>query len=205
MDALQEKDLHRVRLRFLDLIKSFFVEEPDAEKLARWRGTFSALAAEHISPGFDSAVREISRVLRERNLKELRDEYYKLFVDPFDGAMIETTASYYLNGRNYDQALVGIRALMDDAGIRKKKAFSQPEDSLVVMLDTFYSMVEVESGGGAENIRPLQEKLLEEFLLPTADKFSAALRESEHGDFYHLCCRILNSYLELEKGLILSV
>lgn len=204
MSELNERDLFRVRLRFLDLIKSFFVEEPDAEKLGRWRGTFSALAQEQISPGFDSAVRAMNRALGERNLQELQDEYCKLFVDPFEGAMIETTASYYLNGRSYDQALVEIRSLMDEAELRKDKAFSEPEDSLVVMLDTLASLIEEEKVSGGGKVRLLQDRLLEKFLAPTTEKFSAAVRGSEHGDFYLLCCRVLSSYLELEKGLSLS-
>lgn len=204
MDELQDRDLCRIRLRFLDLIKSFFVEEPDAEKMGRWRGTFSALAGEQVSPGFDAAVREIGRVLGEKSLQELQEEYYKLFVDPFEGLQIETTASYYLNGRSYDQALVEIRGLMDEAGIRKDNAFSQPEDSLVVMLDSFASLVDVEKGGGGERVRPLQKQLLEKFLLPVTSKLLVALQETEYGDFYPLCCRVLDGYLELEKGLIES-
>ena len=56
MDEMNDNDLVRIRLRFIDLAKSFFVEEPDAEKMSRWRGTFSALTKEQVSPRFDSAV-----------------------------------------------------------------------------------------------------------------------------------------------------
>ena len=202
MDDLQERDLCRVRLRFLDLINSFFVEEPDAEKMGRWRGTFSALAGEQVSPRFDTAVREIGRVLGDKSLQELQEEYSKLFVDPFDGAQIETTASYYLNGRSYDQALVDIRSLMDEAGLRKEAAFSEPEDSLVVLLDTFSSLVEEEKLGGGETVRVLQRRLLEEYLVPLVAKLLEALEKAEGCEFYLLCCRVLDGYLELEKGLM---
>ena len=205
MDDLQENELFRVRLRFLDLVKSFFAGEPDAEKIARWRGTFSALAQEQISPAFDSAVREMSRALSQRNLEELQDEYYKLFVNPFEGEQIETTASFYLNGRSYDQALVEVRQLMDEAGLKKDKAFSDPEDDLVVMLDTFASLVEEEKTGGGELCKQLQGKLLQKYLEPVAHHLSAALEKSEHGVFYALCCRLLEGYLELEKGLLEAV
>lgn len=204
MDDLQERDLCRVRLRFLDLVKSFFIEEPDAEKMGRWRGTFSALAGEQVSPAFDTAVREIGRVLGEKSLQELQEEYYKLFVDPFDGVQIETTASYYLNGRSYDQSLVEIRSLMAEAGLRKGAEFSQPEDSLVVMLDSFISLVEEEKEGGGKRVRPLQKRLLEQFLVPVARKLSVVLQETEYGEFYPLCCRVLNDYLDLEHGLVES-
>ncbi len=202
MDELNEHDLFRVRIRFLDLVKSFFFAEPDAEKMSRWRGTFSALAGQRINPRFDSAVREISRALNDKNLSELQEEYYKLFINPFDDTMVKTTASYYLNGRSFDQALVDIRSLMDEAGLQKKSGITDPEDSLVVMLDTFTSLVEEENKGDGEKARRLQVRMVQEFLEPFTEKFTAVLHENEHADFYYLCCKVLSGYFDLEKGLV---
>ena len=204
MDELNEQDLFRVRFRFLDLIKSFFVAEPDSETMSRWRGTFSALAMEQVSPRFDNAVKGISRALNTKTLKELQAEYYQLFVDPFDGSMVETTASYYLNGRSYDQALVDLRGLMQEAGVQRDEGVKDPEDSLVVMLDTLASLLEEEKFGG-EKVRKIQGRLVEEFLEPFTEKFTAALEANEHADFYYLCCRILGGYLDLERELVVSM
>lgn len=201
MHELNEQELFRVRFRFVDLLKSFFIEAPDAETMSRWRGTFAALALEQISPRFDNAVKEISRALNNKTLKELQAEYYQLFVNPFDGGRAETTASYYLNGRSYDQALIDIRRLMVQAGVQKAKGVTEPEDSLVVMLDTFVSLIEEEKARGGETIRPLQTQLLEEFLEPFTEKFTAALKNNAQADFYYLCCRVLDGYLDLEKNL----
>ena len=164
MDEMNDNELVRIRLRFIDLAKSFFVEEPDAEKMSRWRGTFSALTKEQVSPRFDSAVQEMARALNEKNLKDLQDEYYQLFTDPFEGAQIESNASFYFNGRSYGEALVEIRELMKDADIVKIDEVSDPEDSLVVMLDTFASLVEEEKIESTQKIKELQARLLEEFL-----------------------------------------
>lgn len=202
MDELNERELFRVRFRFLDLFKSFFALEPDAEMMSRWRGTFSALTKEQISPRFDNAVKEMVQALSTKSLKELQEEYYTLFVNPFNGNMVETTASFYLNGRSYDQALVNIRGLMDEAGLEKVEEVTDPEDSLVVMLDTFASLVEAEKEGENEKIRQLQAKLLEEYLYPFIEKLTATLKESEHADFYYLCCRVIGGYLDLEKTLV---
>jgi TorA maturation chaperone TorD len=204
MDEMNDRELFRVRLLFLDLVKSFFVAEPDAENLSRWRGTFSSLTKEQVSPRFDNAVAEISRALNKKSLKDLQDEFYKLFTDPFDGCALEMTASFYLNGKSYSQALVDVRGLMDDGQIKKDDAISEPEDSLVVMLDTFASLVEEERVSGGEKPKELQGRLLTEFLEPFTEKFSAVLKENEHADFYYLCCRVLEGYLDLEKGLIVS-
>lgn len=201
MDELDDRELFRVRFRFLDLIKSFFALEPDSETMSRWRGTFAALSREQVSPRFDSGVKEIFRALNDKNLRELQKEYYKLFVNPFDGFMVEMTASYYLNGRSYDQALVDIRSLMKEAGIRKEKGLTDPEDSLVVMLDTFVSLIEEEKVGNCEKSRHHQERLLEEFLEPFTEKFTAALKDNAQADFYYLCSKVLGGYLDLEKSL----
>lgn len=206
MDELSDRDLIRVRLRFIDLIKSFFVEEPDAEKMSRWRGTFSALSKEQISPSFDSAVREIGDMLGKKTLAELQEEYYQLFVNPFDGDMIETNASYYLSGRNYGQTLVDVRGFMDEAGLRKDASVNGPEDSLVVLLDTFGALVELEKEVGEEDkARALQTKIIADFLAPFAEKLQTAMHDNKKASFYRHCCKVLNGYLDLEKGLVGTV
>ena len=205
MNEMNDSELVRIRLRFIDLVKSFFVEEPDAEKMSRWRGTFSALSREQISPRFDSAVKEISRALAVKTLEELQGEYYQLFTDPFEGAQIASNASYYFDGRSYGQALVAMRDLMKDAGLVKVEEVSEPEDSLVVMLDTFASLVEEEKKESTAKVKELQARLLEEFLEPFAEKFTAKLKENKQCDFYYLCCRVLGGYLDLEKSLVVSV
>lgn len=205
MNELNEQDLFRVRFCLLDLIKSFFAAEPDAKMMRRWRSIFSALAMEQVSPRFDNAVKEISRTLNGKTLKELQEEYNKLFVNPFDDGLVEITASYYLNGRNYDQALVDIRGLMHEAGIQKNAGVTDPEDSLVVMLDIFASLIEEEKGSNGERMRQLQGKLVEEFLEPFIEKFTVTLKDNGHADFYYLCCRVLGSYLELEKKLVVAM
>jgi len=204
MNELNERDLFRVRLRFLDLSKSFFQGEPDAEKISRWRGTFSALVQEQVSPGFDRVVKEMSEALSVKGLKELQDEYYNLFVDPFDGDPVNTNASFYLDGRSFGQSLVEIRGLLNEAGLQKDESVTEPEDSLVVMLDSFASLVEEEKMNGGENIIQLQGRLLTEFLDPFSEKFCQALETNQKADFFTLCGKFLNEYLDLERGLVIS-
>ena len=203
MAELSDRDLIRVRLRFLDLIKSFFVEEPDAEKMSRWRGTFSALCREQVSPRFDAAVQETSAMLNTMSLGELQEEYYQLFTNPFDGAMVETTASYYLSGRNYGQTLAEVRGLMGEAGLGKERDVTEPEDSLVVLLDLFATLVELEREENEQlDPRALQMKLVKEYLVPFAREFAQALTKNEKARYYRQCAGVLNGYLDLETGLL---
>ena len=203
-----QKELFRVRLRFLDLGKSFFLGEPDAEKISRWRGTFSAMAREQISPAFDQAVRELVEVLNTTaentvSLSTLQDEYYTLFMDPFEGSPVNMTVSHYLDGRNFGPSLVEIKGLLHEAGIEKDKAVKEPEDSLVVLLDAYAALVEEEQRGGegSETAKRLQGRLLEEFLLPFLEKFSLALEKNDRANFFRICGRFLQEYFKLEKGL----
>lgn len=109
MEDFSDKEVFRVRLRFVDLIKSFFQAEPDAENMSRWRGTFAALAKEQVNPIFDGAVQDICRMLNEKNLIDIQNEYYELFTNPFSKNQINIMASYYLDGRSFGQTLVSLR------------------------------------------------------------------------------------------------
>jgi len=206
-----QTELFRVRLRFLDLGKSFFLGEPDAEKISRWRGTFSAMAREQISPAFDQTVKELVEVLNTKadntvNLSTLQEEYYTLFMDPFEGSPVNMTVSHYLDGRNFGPSLVEIKSLLHEAGIEKNEAVKEPEDSLVVLLDAYAALVEEELRGddGSETARQLQGRLLEEFLVPFLEKFSLALEKNEQANFFCICGRFLREYFELEKGLTVA-
>ena len=200
MEELSEQDLLRIRLRFVDLSKSFFLGEPDAEKISRWRGTFSALGQKQVSPGFDRTVKELSDALNLSNLKDLQDEYYSLFIDPFDGTPVNTCASYYFDGRNFGQSLVDIRGLMSEAGLQKDESVTEPEDSLVVVLDSFASLLEEEKPAGSESGKQLQGRLFSEFLYPLSYKVLEALEENKKAQFFAVCGRFLTEYLELERG-----
>ncbi len=83
MNELSDKELIRVRLRFLDLIKSFFMSEPDAEKMSRWRGMFAALDKEQVSPGMDRAVRRLNDFFSRQNLKSLKGRILHPFYRSF--------------------------------------------------------------------------------------------------------------------------
>lgn len=201
MSEMTERELFRVRLRFLDLLKSFFVREPDAEKLGRWRGTFAALAGAQIHPDIDLPARECSRLLDSKGLQGLQEEYYRLFTDPFGEKKVDTTASYYLDGQNFGWTLASLRSFLDEARLAKGAEVRESEDSLVVMLDILMSLVEEEKQTGSTPARALQTRLLEEYLIPFALGFDSAMEANDDAEFYRACSRFLCGYLDLEKEL----
>ena len=196
------RELLLVRGRLLDLIKSFFQSEPDAEKMSRWRGMFSALSKEQVSPLFDVAVREFHMHLNTKSLEEINKEYYTLFIDPFSDSQMNTTASYYLDGRTFGESLVSLRSLLNEAGLTRADGVVDSEDSIVMMLDIFSSLIEEERKAGSEEARQLQVKLLTEFLVPFGKMFDEAMAKNDSADFYKSCSKLLMGYLDLEKGLV---
>ena len=203
MDAA-DKELFRVRLRFIDIIKSFFIAEPDAENMSRWRGIFTSLDGEQINPIFDTAVSECKAILTKKSLKELQEEYYDLFEDPFSENLIPTTASFYIDGRTHAQTLADFRGFLMVAGLEKDDSVIETEDSIVVMLDTLARLIEEEETGG-EYSRVSQTTLISDFLEQLADNIYKRLEADERARFYASCGKFLKGYLDLERGLMLEV
>jgi len=202
MEELTKREVLRARLRFVDLVKSFFQAEPDAEKMSRWRGTFSALAKEQVSPLFDSAVRDIHRLLNTCNLNDLQNEYYELFTNPFSKGQVNIMASWYLDGRSFGETLVSLRSFLAGAGIERVEGVVDSEDSLPMLLDILASLIEDEKMTDGEEVRELQFRLLSDYLLPLAHGFAAEVEKNDTARFYRACCKLLCGHLDLEKGLV---
>lgn len=200
---LTDRDLYRVRLRFLDLLKSFFQEEPDADRLSRWRGIFTALSKESINQRLDGAIRAFGETLENKGLQEIKDEYYTLFVDPYSKQLLPLNAAYYLDGKSFGPSLARFREILKQGQLVKDSAFTEPEDSLPIMLDALITLIHEEEKGAMET-RQLQDQLLQQFLIPTTRQINARISENKEAEFYHKCIDFLDAYLELEQGLFES-
>ena len=200
MSASEDKQLIRVRLRLLDLLKSFFAQEPDAERMSRWRGIFAALAENRIQPELDEGVRQLQQLLEGKSLEDIKEEYYALFVDPYNEQPVELNASHYLDGKSFGPSLVQYRQLFKDARLVKENDVTEPEDHLVLMLDALATLIEEEAE--TEGTKEQQATLITEFLLPMAQAMKKQLTNNTQADFYLSCSIFLNGYLDLEQGLL---
>ncbi len=200
MNELSDRELARTRTRFLDLLKSFFLAEPDAECLSRWRGILSAMAGTMVHPRMDRAVGHLNRLLADRKLQEIRDEFYALFVDPYSEYRVATTASRYLDGRNFGPTLVRYRAFLMEIGIMRNEGVDESEDTITMMLDTMITLI----GEETETGRQAQQRLVTDFLGPACGRFAEALAASPRAEFYAGCADFLAGYLELEQNLLAS-
>ena len=197
---LTDQELSRIRLRFLDLLKSFFQDEPDAELLSRWRGIFAALDGQHISQNLDSAIRKLGELLSDSSLLQIKDEHYALFTDPYSKDILPLTAAYYIDGKSFGPSLARYRDILKEAQILKSSEISDPEDSLPIMLDGLMALIQEEKQGNST--RHLQDQLLQEFLIPTVDGMKKHIDSSINSEFYVKCVTFLKAYLELEQGLL---
>ncbi len=199
MKELNDKELLLVRLRFLDMIKSFFISQPDAERLSRWRGTFAALVKDPVTPEIDSAARELNKQLTSKKLEDLQDEYYALFTDPFSENHLNMMASHYIDGRNYGNTLIALRQFLHDTSINVENSLGDSEDSLVVMLDILVTLIGQQKQGDDNSEE--QGKLVNDFLLPCIDHLSKSAAQNQSAHFFEGCIRFCKGYLNLEKSL----
>ncbi len=198
---LTDRDLCRIRLRFLDLLKSFFQDEPDADRLSRWRGIFAALAKESIGHTLDKAIRDLGETLANKSLQEIKDEHYSLFVDPYSKKLLPLNAAYYLDGKSFGPSLAKFREILKQAHIIKEDNITDPEDSLPIMLDALVTLINEEKQGDTE-AQQLQGQLLQQFLIPTSAAIGERINTNQDAEFYQKCFIFLGAYLELEYGLI---
>lgn len=199
MEERTTREIDRIRLRLIDLVKSFFVEEPDAERLSRWRGIFTALAHEQVNGGIDSAVREIRTLLDSCSLKEIQQEFYELLENPFSKDLINLSASFYADGRSHGQTLADFRGFLNEAGLIRHKDVTDAEDTLPVMLDCLASLIELEK----EDVETTEQQavLVNTYLAPLTINLVSALEKNTKAKFYGACGRFAAGYVELEKGL----
>ncbi len=197
---LTDRDLCRIRLRFLDLLKSFFQDEPDADRLSRWRGIFAALDKERINQQLDKAIRELGETLADKSLQEIKNEHYSLFVDPYSKQLLPLNAAYYLDGKSFGPSLASYREILKQGQLVKESTITDPEDSLPLMLDALITLINEEKQTAMET-RHLQDQLLEQFLIPTTKHINDRISKNTEAEFYQKCFAFLDAYLELEQGL----
>lgn len=191
--------IRQVRSFFYDLAKSFFLEEPDQEKIDRWQEIMNPLGTEAPSMALAEAARQLSLALVEVNLPAIKNEYYDFFVNPFSHQLVSWTVSASINGRNFGPKLVEIRQLMAEQGLVKESEFKEPEDSLPVLLDLMARLIEMEDELGDGGIAA-QRQVLQEFLLPLNTHLHRRLQAGGGAGFYARCADFLQAWLQLDEG-----
>jgi TorA maturation chaperone TorD len=197
--------LIRIRSALLELLKSFFAVEPDPELLASWRGAAAALKEQETGPGLKATAEELSAILSGASLKEIQDEHYRLFVDPFSPDHVHTNVCWYIDGRNFGPSFAAYKKILQEAGIEKGPEAQGSEDEIAIVLDAYQQLIEAErgKGGDLEQARNLQSMLLSEILIPFTERFRKHMAENGTARLYRACADLLYHCLNLERALFL--
>ncbi len=191
----EEKEILKVREFLLELLKSFFMLEPDEEVVEKWKKVLGALRGASGVESFDEAVEALYQHLASCDLSELKEEHYRYFVDPFSNKQLILNASFYVDGKNYGPTLAKLRDFLQKVGLEKKREFKEPEDSLICLLDFMIWLIYTQDEGGRKRV----EEFLREFLRPCVKGVAEALERRGEDGFYRKCIRLVEAYLNLEE------
>lgn len=195
-------ELIRVRTSLIELVKSFFAKKPDGELIASWRGALSAMSTPGAPPPLVRAASELLQLLHTSELKDLRDEFYELFTDPFSKNHVITNVCYYLDGKNFGASFIRLKEILQDAALEKDSKASGSEDELPIVLDAYQQLIEFErKQNGLERGRELQSRLLKEILYPFSRSFKETLGANSRARFYRLAASLMEEVLNLETSL----
>ncbi|MBE0583694.1 MAG: hypothetical protein IH612_07985 [Desulfofustis sp.] len=187
-------------MRIIDLIKSFFEQPPDAERLSRWRGMFHALADSRVAPRIDEAVLHIKRRLATDRLQDLQVEFNCLFGLPGGNGSLSLAAADHLDGRVHSDTQTAVKYYFSEAGARTYCPIGDRENSLVLLFDFLATLIQNEKDGYDTVV--LQTQLVTDFLVPFVECLEVAAQQHDAASFYRDCLTFTRGYLELEQQLL---
>lgn len=187
------RDIIKTRLRFLDLIKSFLFEPPDAERLSRWRGTFFALSGTLGTTRLDAAIQTLAQRLENDRLTELQADYEHLFSPGSGFQALTLNADKEVAEEVFPNPDESLRTFFAEAGLEPADA------SALTLLDAQISLIKSEKAGYPT--APWQARLVSAFLVPFFERFVLSLHSRRRASFYYDCCVFSLAYLEVEQAL----
>lgn len=204
-----DAELRRFRHEYYTLFVSLLWREPDGEVVAALgRGLEErAAAAEALHPLLGVGWRAIGDFLRATAPDALgeavADEYTRLFLGPFSRE-VDPYESFYLVGNLLDRPLAVVREDLRELGLTRQEGHSEPEDSLAFELDVMRRLIDRQAAAAdpdaeAEALNR-QAGFLKRHLLVWAPQAARDLAEARGARFYRGVGRLLEGFLELERG-----
>ncbi|KAA0258113.1 hypothetical protein FHQ18_06865 [Deferribacter autotrophicus] len=200
-------EIDDTRVFLYDLLKSFFVDEPNEKIYSEWIAIFDKFKRDNleINDHYEKMLSYFLEVFQNYNLDKLKNEYYELFVNPFNDNLINLNASYYLDGKNFGETLVKLRGFIWDKGLEKDENLKEPEDSIIFMSDVMIYLIKNMEDDKVKYGYNIQKDYFETFLEPFFDLFSKALKNHESAYFYACCGMYLDFLTNLEKSYLNEV
>ncbi len=179
----------RARGLLYGLLSLFFLPDFDEKRLSLARNVLESLPKTGVER-FDSAVGDLREALAGKEATEIREEFERLFIVPFEGAQIPLEASYYLEGKLFGPSLARLRELLGELGLARGEGVSEPEDHLGVLLAFMEAATQ-------QNSLIQERELFYNFLRPCARGVTAKLEKEAF--LYGKVAEMLEAFLELEE------
>ncbi len=181
-------EVSRARSILYDLFALFFLPDFNEEKYTLALKIIQNLPQTGVE-SFDKASKALKEALCRQKPSEIREEFEKFFIVPFEGEQIPLEASYYLDGKIFGPSLVKLRQLLERLGLAKVEEIPEPEDHLGVLLALM-----AESARQKSLIE--QRELFYNFLRPCV--YGVSKRLGKKNSFYKTVVKMLEAFLELE-------
>lgn len=189
-----DTDIKESRLFFYRLIKDTFASEPTEKYFDMTKNFVENLA--DISNDIEKLsfiTESFNDVFNKYGFKDLKDEYDKVFIDPFNDNLINLNASYYMDGKNFGKTLADVREFIWNMNLIRDENVSAPEDSVAFICDVMVYLVE-------NACIETQKTFFDRFVEPFFIKFSKTLKENELSNFYACMGEIVSFLTDTEKS-----
>ncbi len=125
---------------------SLFFRPDWEEEEEKFIYTYASRLPETGEEALDRSVKHLKEALLRATPTEIKEEFERLFLDPFEGANIPLEASYYLDGKIYGPTLARLRGFLAELGFAKGEGIPEPEDHLALLLAFMGRLVAEEKG-----------------------------------------------------------
>lgn len=191
-----DTQIKQSRTFFYNLIKETFIKEPDKLYFDMMKELVTSL--KNLGEEFDDlafVTDAFGEIFQNYTLDDLKDEYNRVFVDPFNDNLLNLTASYYIHGKNLGKTLAEIREFIWNMNLVKDEKIFHSEDSVGFLCDVMSYLIE-------NACTQTQTTFFERFIEPFFSRFAKALKENELSNYYACFGKLINFVLDTEKSFL---
>jgi TorA maturation chaperone TorD len=201
------KDALEARKNFYEFLSEVFLKSVPRKFIEDVKkGIFSVPKVKNkdIEAGFKEVFDYINKRSSniEELLKEIADEYVRLFLGPVK-AEVSPYQSTYEGNVIYGETTLRLRNIFRQAGLRISQKAGVGEDHLGIELKFMaYLCGRAVDERNVKEILELQRRFLEENMLPWVPKFCDDVIKSRGADFYRGMARVTKGFLKEDRALI---